>query len=235
MGFGQPDQEGHVIHDRETGKLRIVNFGRTAWEGIVQQPHVRTHESLIEMLVGAGFKRTGFRRDFARAYFSDLKLPSDVCATRCWCSFAMKQHLGKLLEIDEYKGCVWEYVREYEGYWETFDMLPDAWLVLPEHDLLVVVEVDVTHHHERERYSEVWWWLDSESWSLCELHVDRHGNACSPRDHAGIWFDLHSPTPPPPPTPPPTTPTTPPQSQAPTPPRHLPRGCFEWRGRIRAG
>lgn len=187
LGLGEPGTEGQVFHDRETGLVRIVNFGKEVWRSSLTVPTTdkRNHSSLIAMLVDAGFKTKGFRNGFMREFFGLTGTPCRK--SHCTC----KPTTEGWFAVDEdfpNAGCHWAQARDYEDFWETFSMIPDAWLVLPEHDVLVVAEVDVTHHHDPDRYLDMWWWLDCESWSLCTVHVDRHGNACSPHDFARMYL-----------------------------------------------
>ena len=191
LGIGAAGEEGHVVHDRDAGTLRIVNFGNEVWRSDLRIPKVRNHQTLVAMLVQAGFQTQSFRREFARTFFEPHghRLPTKPCtATSCSCSAAMLDDHFADYEPEDGPRCVWQDVLSMEGYSETFRMIPDAWMVLPEHRLLVVAEVDITHHPAAERYVDVWWWLDNESWSLCVLHIDRHGNACAPYDMAALYF-----------------------------------------------
>lgn len=201
--LGIPEGEVQAVHDRTSDQLTIVNFGKTVWTEHVPLPRKLdasrqpVHRLLVDALVSAGFQTTGFRREFMRAYFGrgGRRLPSrSPCSAKCYCSQSERAafYVHGCEEHDRADcycrtTCVWKDARDFENLWDTFKMVPDAFLVLPEHRLLVVVEVDVTHSPPRDKYEDVWWWLDCESWSLCTIHVDRYGNVSTPHE----YYDAH--------------------------------------------
>lgn len=187
-------KESHIHWDPDTRSLVIETFGIEAIRLQIPSPHGKTKRDFVEMFMRSGLRGSNFRdgvlRGMAAAYW-DVQLGSRPCTpSRCFCT---KEDMNNARQeqcescrspdgCDRCLWCCWDKIRTYEHLEGALNSAtPDLWVLIPEHKLLVVVDCDV--ESPPRKYTNLWWWLDCESWSMCEIRVDRSGTPISTTDH----------------------------------------------------